>query len=212
MAYLSQPQGESTRERILETTEKLILAKGYVGTSIDDIIKVAGLTKGGFFYHFKNKAELGKAVVERYAAADFELFERFSTQADSATDDPFDSLILFLTLFEDFINDLCAPPGGCVFASYIYESAHFDDDVKQYIADGFNYWGDMYVRRIDTIKEIYPPRIEVDSRELSQTIMAIIEGAFILSKSLNEAKIVAYTSKHFRNYLHLIFRPDTVVS
>jgi TetR/AcrR family transcriptional repressor of nem operon len=211
MAYLSQPQGESTRERILETTEKLILAQGYVGTSIDDIIKVAGLTKGGFFYHFKNKAELGRAVVERYAAADFELFERLSQQADAATDDPLDSLLMFLALFEDFIGEMQDPPGGCIFASYIYESSHFDDQVKQYIADGFAYWGDMYVRRIEAVKAMYPPVMEVDSRELSETIMCIIEGGFILAKSLDEAQVVSRTSRHFRNYLQLIFKPASLV-
>ncbi len=200
-------RGEATREKILGTAETLFLKRGYAGTSIDDILKLTGLTKGGFFYHFSNKPALGIAVLERYASQDFELFESLSEQADAASEDPLESLLIFLELFEAHIDGLKEPPMGCIFASYLYEVEHFSEEVRRFIADGFEYWGDMYVRRIESVMALYPPRIPVKPRELSQMIMCVIEGGFILSKSLKDPKVTSVASKHFRQYLQLLFDP-----
>jgi hypothetical protein len=53
-------RGEATRERILEIAETAVLAKGFGATSIDEVIAEAGLTKSGFFYHFKDKNALAR--------------------------------------------------------------------------------------------------------------------------------------------------------
>jgi TetR/AcrR family transcriptional repressor of nem operon len=200
-------KGEATRERILETAESLFLARGYAGTSIDDILRSTGLTKGGFFYHFSSKAVLSMAVVERYAIRDFELFDGFAEQADAASDDPLEALFIFLELFEAFIDDLNGPPAGCIFASYLYEVEHLGENVRKYIADGFEHWGNMYASRIEDVMAIYPAAIEVNARELSQMIMCIIEGGFILSKSFKDPAVTSGAARQFRQYLGLIFGP-----
>ena len=64
----------SSRDRILMTAEKMILQKGYVGTSLEDILDKAAITKGGFFYHFSGKGELARALVERYLEEDQKMF------------------------------------------------------------------------------------------------------------------------------------------
>jgi AcrR family transcriptional regulator len=51
-------RGEATRQRILDVAATHFLERGFAGTSLNDIIKEAGLTKGGFYFHFASKAEL----------------------------------------------------------------------------------------------------------------------------------------------------------
>jgi AcrR family transcriptional regulator len=63
-------KGEQTREHILATAESIILQRGYSGTSIEDIIGEAGITKGGFFYHFDGKNDLAKNLMLRYLDQD----------------------------------------------------------------------------------------------------------------------------------------------
>ncbi|MGI9420222.1 MAG: TetR/AcrR family transcriptional regulator, partial [Geminicoccaceae bacterium] len=75
-------KGEITRERILAAAETLVLEKGYAGTKLDDVLKATGLAKGAFFHHFNGKADLARAVVERYAQNDFDLFKEWSERAD----------------------------------------------------------------------------------------------------------------------------------
>src|SRR5829696_4701481 len=59
-------RGGSKRERILDVAEVAVLAKGFAATSIEEIITAVGITKSGFFYHFPDKSDLAKALLQRY--------------------------------------------------------------------------------------------------------------------------------------------------
>ena len=57
---------EETVERILDTTQRLFLEKGYEQTTIQDITdNLGGLTKGAIYHHFKSKEEIIDAVSDR---------------------------------------------------------------------------------------------------------------------------------------------------
>lgn len=55
-----------TKFIILEKAFELIYEKGYQATSIDDILAKTGLTKGAFFYNFKNKEQMGLALINDF--------------------------------------------------------------------------------------------------------------------------------------------------
>ena len=57
-------KSEITRQYILEKAFHMIYANGYQATSIDKIIETTNVTKGAFFYHFKNKEEMGLAMIK----------------------------------------------------------------------------------------------------------------------------------------------------
>jgi TetR/AcrR family transcriptional repressor of nem operon len=198
-------KGDSTRERILAAAEPLILAQGFAGTSLDDILKATGLAKGAFFHHFRGKGDLARALVERYARNDYDLFAEFDRKADALSDDPLESTLIFLRLFEDFINGLSEPLGGCVFAAYTYESLQFDRSIHAFIAESFRRWSEIYERRFEAVLARYTPARPVTARELADTIMAIIEGGFILARSYGDAQLVARQAKQFRQYVELLF-------
>lgn len=52
-----------TRHDILQKAFDLVYLKGYQATSVDEIIATTAVTKGAFFYHFKNKEEMGLAMI-----------------------------------------------------------------------------------------------------------------------------------------------------
>jgi TetR/AcrR family transcriptional repressor of nem operon len=56
---------EKTRTRIVDSARRLFNRHGFAGVSIDDIMREAGLTRGGFYNHFRTKDELYVAVVAR---------------------------------------------------------------------------------------------------------------------------------------------------
>ena len=58
-------KGADTRERILDVAEASVLDKGFAATSIEEVIAAVGITKSGFFYHFRDKNELAKALLVR---------------------------------------------------------------------------------------------------------------------------------------------------
>jgi TetR/AcrR family transcriptional regulator, transcriptional repressor for nem operon len=68
----------NTRSRILDVGERLVQARGFNGFSYADVAAELSLTKASLHYHFPSKAELGEALIARYA-------ERFA-QALAAID------------------------------------------------------------------------------------------------------------------------------
>lgn len=61
-------KGPATRAAILEEAFRLTYAKGYQQTSIDEILKLQGITKGAFYHHFENKDQMGLALIEELLA------------------------------------------------------------------------------------------------------------------------------------------------
>jgi TetR/AcrR family transcriptional repressor of nem operon len=51
-------KGEATRQRIIEQAAPLFNQRGYEGCSLNDIMEVTGLEKGGIYRHFESKEEL----------------------------------------------------------------------------------------------------------------------------------------------------------
>ena len=199
-------KGKLTREKILSTAEALILEKGFSGTTLDDIVNASGLSRGAFFFHFKSKDDLARSVVERFWENDYELFRGFAERAKQLADDPLQEALIFLKLFEEFVEGITEPMPGCVFASYTYESQQFDPSIHEYIRQGFDKWCAMYVEKFEAVLARYDPVIDVTARELAEAIISVIEGGFILARSYRDPKFVTRQSKQFRQYLQLVFR------
>src|SRR5690606_1200290 len=79
-ADLRDPIG--TRTTIMNVAEALVYEQGFSATSIDAVIQKAGVTKGAFFHHFKSKAALGLALVERFAERDEKILNRFLARVE----------------------------------------------------------------------------------------------------------------------------------
>ncbi len=60
-------QAELTRQNLVESALRLVAKKGYDRVTVDDICQEAGVTKGAFYGHFKNKHQV---IIERYLRAD----------------------------------------------------------------------------------------------------------------------------------------------
>ncbi len=58
-----QNKGRQTRELIINEAVLLFTRNGYGHTSLAEILEATGLTKGGFYFHFKSKEDLGNAVI-----------------------------------------------------------------------------------------------------------------------------------------------------
>ena len=67
-----------TKERILETALELFAHSGYLGTSMSDIAKRLGITKGALYKHYTSKQEILDSIVERMNKTDYERAEEYN--------------------------------------------------------------------------------------------------------------------------------------
>ena len=81
-------RGAATRQKILDAAQQLILEHGYSQASVDRVLERTGLTKGAFFYHFRNKVELTKALIDRYAADEAGILGEAVRRGESLARDP----------------------------------------------------------------------------------------------------------------------------
>ncbi|HSS66352.1 MAG TPA: TetR family transcriptional regulator [Gammaproteobacteria bacterium] len=65
MARRTKEEAQETRTHILDKAERVFLEKGVSRTSLDDIAAAAGVTRGAIYWHFKNKADLFDALMQR---------------------------------------------------------------------------------------------------------------------------------------------------
>src|ERR1051325_8333392 len=72
---LGQRRRAPARQKLLDAALSVIRTKGYAATSIDELCAVAGVAKGSFFHHFKNKEALGVAAAEYWSEMTGALFE-----------------------------------------------------------------------------------------------------------------------------------------
>lgn len=200
-------RGEDRREKILDVAESIILRKGFAATSIDDILEGAHITKGGFFYHFPGKAELARALMERYLETDEKLFSDLRDRAVSLTEDPLQQMLLFLNLLAETMENLEDVHPGCLVASFTYESQQVDDEVKALTAEGMLRWRAFFHGLLEKVAEGYSPTIDVSLDDLADMLSSIIEGGIIVSKVLNDRMALIQQIKLYRNYIRLIFSP-----
>lgn len=200
--------GTSTRTKIMDAAERLILEQGFGGTSIDRVIENASITKGTFFYHFKSKADLAYALVERYSHLDLGHLDNNLKIAESRSDDPLEQILIFVRLFEEGAEELTEPYPGCLFGSYCYEAGLFDDRTLAVIQETMLTWRERMGAKLREAMQRHPPRRPVDVETLADMMTVIFEGAFILSKTLKEPKVVSAQARHYRTYLELLFAAD----
>ena len=96
MSETASLQKPSAREKLLELAETAILQKGFGATSIDELVVGAGITKSGFFYHFKDKSDLAKALLERHFERDNVILDGIFNRARELHDDPLHAFLIGL--------------------------------------------------------------------------------------------------------------------
>src|SRR6056297_624569 len=197
--------GKPTRDKILKHSKDLVLERGFSGMSIDMIIQRSSISKGTFLYHFKTKNDLAMGLMEEYIQQD----ERERIEALKHVEgikDPLKRLLAFIQVFIDAFEKLNEPFPGCLYASYSYEPVLFDQGIMKGITDAFYRWQHTIEAMITEIQEQYSSVMPIDKKSLALHFTAIFEGAFIMSKALNDAKVTANQLKQYQNYIELLFK------
>jgi AcrR family transcriptional regulator len=201
-------KGEATRERILEIAEAAVLAKGFGGTSIDEVIAEAGLTKSGFFYHFKDKNALAREMVRRYVEVNDRLFDDIFERGRQLSDDPLQAFLISLKLLAELMADLPRGHPGCLIASICYQERLFDREVRDLTAQSVRDWNTRFRKIFDGIASVYPPREPVDLDDLADMMSCVVDGAIIMSKTLNDPRRLERQIMTFRTCIKLMFTPS----
>ncbi len=209
MLEKSPKRPNETKERLLALAEAAVMAKGFAATSIEELIAAAGITKSGFFYHFKDKSALAKALMLRYLEQDKIVLNDIFRRGDELNEDPLHGFLVGLRLFAEMLANLPANHPGCLAASFAYQDQLFNKEIRDLNAEGVLTWRKRFRERLELIAQRYPPKQEVDFEALADMAASQVEGGLVLGRLLKDPTILPRQVLLYRDLVRFIFSPDT---
>jgi len=192
-------KGGRTRERILDVAYDSIIHKGFAGTSIDELVEAAGITKSGFFYHFRDKGDLARQLLIRFLAEDDAIMDRLTLRAQQLVDDPLQRFLLFLNLYAETLDEMEGLHPGCLVAAVVYQEQVFDREVRRLNTEAVMRWRSRFMTWLEAIEARYTAAIPIDREALADALSAVVEGSIVLSKALNDDKLMGKQIRLYRD-------------
>ena len=199
-------RGKETRTRVLDVAEAAILAKGFEGTSIEEIVAGAAITRSGFFYHFRDKNELARALIERYIEEDRVILEGIFARARELNDDPLHALLIGLKLFSEMLADLPNGHPGCMVASVCYQERLFDAEVRELNRQGVLAWRTR-LRPPRAHRRALPAARRGGPGGARRHDLDPGRGRLVVAKALREPTVLPRQILLMRSYIKLLFAP-----
>lgn len=200
-------KGEATRERILEVAEASVLAKGFGATSIEEVIAEAGITKSGFFYHFRDKNELAHELLRRYIAEDHRILNEIFGRAAELSEDPLQAFLIGMKMLAELMTDLPGGHPGCMIASVCYQERLFDRRVIDLNREAIESVNARIREHLEAIMAVYAPREPLDLDVMAEMLSCIIDGGIIMAKVTDDPNRLAQQILAYRAFVKLQFSP-----
>src|SRR5260370_27559509 len=87
----------TTKERILEAAEEIMLQKSFHSVGLNEILSAVKVPKGSFYHYFQSKEQFGVELLKHYVA-DASVFKRRALLTTELAADPFERLIAYFGL------------------------------------------------------------------------------------------------------------------
>ena len=162
----SREEAAQTRKRIVEAASCEFRKNGVVASGLNDLMKAAGLTHGGFYKHFESKDQL---VAEACAEAVDAVIEKME---DHPTIDAAVAAYLSTRHRDN-------PASGCPLAAIGSELARTDERTREAATEGF-----------ERLVEVLADKSEAeDARRRALVAVVTMIGALTMSRIVNDAKL-----------------------
>lgn len=195
------PDRGDARTRLLEAARDIVRAQGFAATSVDQLCRAAGVTKGAFFHHFASKEALGVAAAEYWSETTGALFAA-APYHDHA--DPVDRVLGYV----DFRRQLIAgelEAFTCLVGTMTQEAYHAHPAIREACAASI--FGHAATLEPDIAAAIEARGIRTDwtPASLAAHTQAVLQGAFILAKAADDPSVATGSVDHLKRYLTLLF-------
>jgi AcrR family transcriptional regulator len=156
------------KDQLIDQAIIFFRAKGYSATSIDEIVRACGITKGSLYYHFRSKEDLALAAMDRVHNYFVDHIFRLITEAERPN---VTELAAFNHGVEIFFS---THPDGCLLSNLSLEVGVSREMFKERISKFFVDWRECYVRAFALR---YPPEL---AATLAEDAVAIVHGCILM--------------------------------
>lgn len=172
------PLQKITKKELLINSIQVFRKRGYYRTNMSDLAKASGLTKGVFYHHFANKAD----VMLHCLRTTTEWFERKAFEV--AYDETLEGKVRLSRLLEACFQLFTTGEGGCFFANTLLETVHTEDTFQEEIRLFFASWK-------AALAHIFKTKYEANkAEELAQRALMEAEGAIVFMQLYNDVGLL----------------------
>jgi TetR/AcrR family transcriptional repressor of nem operon len=189
-----------TRRIMLENAFELIYVKGYQATSIDEIIAKVQVTKGAFFYHFKNKEEMGLAVIQELM---YKAMQEFFVQPLHDAQDPVMDIYAMIKKLL-FNTPQLKVEYGCPVGNLTQEMAPLNNDFSNALAAVTSVWQEALINCITVGKQSGVIRAMVNAEQVACFVMSGYWGVRNLGKLYKSTDCYVFYLKELKAYLRTL--------
>jgi TetR/AcrR family transcriptional regulator, transcriptional repressor for nem operon len=175
--HLDRPD---TATRILDVAERLVQLRGFNGFSYADIAAELHITKASLHYHFAGKAELGRALIERYA----ERFTAALEAIDQHETDPVEKIRAYSAIYADVLSERRMCLCGMLAAGY----DTLAEPMQQAVIKFFDTNEAWLTRVLEEGQESGRIRLNGPVREAAQVIVSGLEGAMLIARPYDDVE------------------------
>lgn len=188
-----KPRSEATRQLIIETTAPIFNRKGYVRTSLADLIEATKLTKGSIYGNFENKEDIALATFDYNTSMRMGIIRERVAQAETYKE----KLLVYATIFTTKENSVF-PEGGCPILNMSTDANDSFDAMRQKVAECLMIWRSDIRHIIEKGIEAKEFRADANAGQISLTMVALTEGAIMIAmvtQSLDNLDTILETLK-----------------
>lgn len=178
MALKSQARGDTKRQRLIDIGTALFTQKGFAGTGLDEIVQLADVPKGSFYYYFDSKEAYVQAVIHNYAAYFAKKLDR--TLGDTRID-PLQRLRAFAAEAIHGVQRF-EFKRGCLVGNLAQEMASLQEDFRVLLLAVLDQWRDRVGACIAEAQARGQIATTADPAVLAHFFWSAWEGAVLCAK------------------------------
>lgn len=171
------------------------------------ILEACGVTKGMFFYYFKNKLDLGLALAKRTRAIEQEALTRLSETALEHSEDPLEQVLFILEhLKRRYPVRQGQQPYGSLLTVFVYEPDLFSAETDAVIRSMVRDWKDTFVSRFRQLEVGGRVKARPPAESVANHLVAMLEGGQVLARITQRPRVIQEQLDHCQRYLQLLYR------
>lgn len=192
-----------TRHALLQAALYVFRAQGYAATTVEQLCRAAGVSKGAFFHHWPSKEALALAAIEHWNQMTGALFAEAPYQREK---EPRAWVLAYLDFRLDLIGGQ-TPDWTCLLGTLLQECFQSHPALAAAAGAGIEAHVQTLVGQIESARLRHAPDADWDAADLARSLQAGLQGAFIMAKAGGGAPAAKACVRYLRRHVELLL-PD----
>lgn len=191
-----QSKAERTKQFIIEKTAPIFNEKGFVGTSMSDILEATKLSKGCVYGNFENKDEIALAAFDE----NYKTIVSYLRKQVELRPNRIDRLLVYPETYRIFL-ELPFLKAGCPILNTATEADDTHPLLKEKAITALKFWKKAIEKSIETGIERKEIKANTNANEFSYILMSLIEGAMMQAKVTGNSEVLIITMNHLEEMI-----------